>query len=127
MTDPTTRVRVAWTQEAIACMKKLPPKVRRGLFDKVGQLANCDDPEQVHKPLTGTLAGYFRVPYARYRAVYRVEREDLPNGDALLTVTVVVIAAGKREERSRQDIYRVAQKLVNLGIVDIKPEQSEDN
>jgi mRNA interferase RelE/StbE len=44
----------------------------------------------------------------RYRIVYRVERS---------IVTVVVVAAGIRKEGSREDIYRVAARLIRLGLL----------
>jgi len=44
----------------------------------------------------------------RYWIIYRVERP---------IVTVVVVAAGIRKEGSREDIYRVAEKLIRLGLL----------
>jgi mRNA interferase RelE/StbE len=44
----------------------------------------------------------------RYRIIYRVERA---------IVTIIVVAAGIRKEGSREDIYRVAEKLLRLGLL----------
>ncbi len=62
------------------------------------------------KPLDEDLAGYrsIRAVGQRYRIIYRVERS---------IVTVVVVAAGIRKAGSREDIYRVAEKLIRLGLL----------
>jgi len=44
----------------------------------------------------------------RYRIIYRVERS---------AVVVVVVAAGIRKDGSREDVYRVAAKLIRLGLL----------
>jgi mRNA interferase RelE/StbE len=44
----------------------------------------------------------------RYRILFRVERS---------IVTAVVVAAGIRKDGSREDIYRVAAKLIRLGLL----------
>jgi mRNA interferase RelE/StbE len=68
------------------------------------------NPELRGKPLDDDLAGYrsIRAVGQRYRIIYRVERS---------MVTVVVVAAGIRKEGSREDIYRVAAKLIRLGLL----------
>jgi len=68
------------------------------------------DPELRGKPLDDDLAGYrsVRAVGQRYRIIYRVERS---------IVTVVVVAAGIRKAGSREDIYRVAEKLIRLGLL----------
>ena len=68
------------------------------------------DPEIRGKPLDDDLAGFrsVRAVGQRYRIIYRVER---------LKVTVMVVAAGIRKEGSRDDIYRVAGKLIRLGLL----------
>jgi mRNA-degrading endonuclease RelE of RelBE toxin-antitoxin system len=108
------RVSIQWTDTAKAGLAKLPPKVRRGLLDKANELRDSDNPESVHKPLTGPLQGYFRICYSRYRAIYSVERDSLSNGDVLVHVRIVFVVAGMRKEGDKQDVYRVAQKLLTL-------------
>lgn len=68
------------------------------------------NPELRGKPLDDDLAGYrsIRAVGQRYRIIYRVERT---------TVSVLVVAAGIRKEGSREDIYRVAVKLIKLGLL----------
>ncbi|MEO8052447.1 MAG: type II toxin-antitoxin system RelE/ParE family toxin [Acidobacteriota bacterium] len=68
------------------------------------------DPGLQGKPLGDDLAGYrsIRAVGQRYRILYRVDR---------MTVTVMVVAAGIRKEGSCEDIYRVALKLIRLGLL----------
>ncbi len=40
------------------------------------------------------------------------------NGDLLIEYTVRVVLAGMRKEGDRQDVYRLAQKLADLGLLD---------
>ncbi|MBL8963502.1 MAG: hypothetical protein KF787_01650 [Phycisphaeraceae bacterium] len=127
MTDrPRRRVRILWTSTAKECLKNLPKKVRAGLLTKADELYECEDPRKVHKPLTGPLAEYYRITYSRYRAIYRVEEETIASGDVLLNITVLFVAAGIRREQSKEDVYRVAQKIVELGLAKIDDEQNQD-
>ncbi len=119
MSGPTQRVQIVWTETAADCMRKLPKKVRAGLFAKADELAECDDPRSFHKPLTGPLIGYYRITYSRYRAVYTVVEDEIANGDVLVTVKIYFVAAGKREEHSKDDVYRLAEKFVEMGLVDM--------
>ena len=63
------------------------------------------------------MQGYYRITYARYRAVYTVEREELANDDVLVHILITFIAAGKRKEHDKQDIYRIAEKMVDSGFI----------
>jgi len=83
-------------------------RIQEKLLERMTALAN--DPDLQGKPLGDDLAGYrsVRAVGQRYRILYRVERS---------IVTVVVVAAGIRKEGSREDIYRVAQKLIRLGLL----------
>jgi mRNA interferase RelE/StbE len=83
-------------------------RIQEKLLEKMTALAA--DPELQGKPLGDDLAGYrsIRAVGQRYRVIYRVERS---------TVVVMVVAAGIRKEGSREDIYRVASKLIRLGLL----------
>ena len=83
-------------------------RIQEKLLERMTALAN--EPELQGKPLGDDLAGYrsIRAVGQRYRIIYRVERS---------IVTVVVVAAGIRKEGSREDIYRVAAKLIRLGLL----------
>jgi mRNA interferase RelE/StbE len=83
-------------------------RIRDKLLGRMTALAA--DPELQGKPLGDDLAGYrsVRAVGQRYRVIYRVERS---------TVVVMVVAAGIRKIGSREDIYRVAAKLIRLGLL----------
>jgi mRNA interferase RelE/StbE len=83
-------------------------RIQDKLLERMTALAA--DPELQGKPLGDDLAGYrsVRAVGQRYRIIYRVERS---------AVVVVVVAAGIRKEGSREDIYRVAAKLIRLGLL----------
>lgn len=116
----TTRVTIQWTDTAFQQLKELPPKVRRGLLDKADELRICDNPRTRFKPLAGALQNYYRMCYSRYRAVFCVQEEELASGDKLVHLKVMFVAVGKRSERSRDDVYRVAEKVVKYGLMDPK-------
>ena len=83
-------------------------RVREKLARTIDSLES--DPELRGKPLDDDLAGYrsVRAVGQRYRIIYRVVRSE---------VVVVVVAAGIRKEGSREDVYRVAAKLIRLGLL----------
>jgi mRNA interferase RelE/StbE len=83
-------------------------RIREKLAEVIDRLES--DPELRGKPLDDDLAGYrsVRAVGQRYRIIYRVERT---------IVTVVVVAAGIRKAGSGEDIYRIAAKLVRLGLL----------
>jgi mRNA interferase RelE/StbE len=120
------RVTIQWTLTAKNGLAKLPHKVRRGLLDKANQLRNVDDPSVVHKPLTGPLNGYYRIAYSRYRAIYSVEEEKLANGDVVVRIIVRFVAVGIRKEGDKNDIYRFAQKLFQMGALDAPGEEEAE-
>ncbi len=120
------QVIVQWTETAKNQLAKLPPKVRRGLLNKASELRGCTDPRRAHKPLTGPLEGYFRITHGRYRAIYTVVDEKLASGAVVSCIRVLFVAAGQRKERDRKDIYRIAQRLVELGIIPLDDEDSRN-
>ena len=83
-------------------------RIQEKLLERMTALAA--DPELQGKPLGDDLAGYrsVRAVGQRYRIIYRVARSE---------VVVVVVAAGIRKEGSREDVYRVAAKLIRLGLL----------
>lgn len=120
------RVTIQWTETAKESLKKLPKKVRKGLLDKADKLTTCGDPRKCCKALTGPLQGYYRIVYSRYRAIFAVDEEPLANGDSLLHLKVVFIAAGIRKELDRNDVYRVARKLVEEVLPALPPPEIDD-
>ena len=105
------RVRIRWTRPARDKLATLPLKARRAILAKTGALAKTD-PKTAHKPLTGPLQGYYSLRVGRYRALYRVEEEQLANGDTFVSITVLVVVVGQRKEGDKRDVYKLAEKLI---------------
>ena len=111
-------MKIVWTEEAKKSVQGLPTKVIENIFDKVGSLRLCD-PRKVHKPLVGPLAKCRSIKCGRYRVLYMVKKKSNGAGGFELELQVVVVLAGIRKEGSKEDVYRLAEKLVKLGIVDL--------
>ena len=112
------RVSIRWTETARNGLAKLPYRVRRGLIEKADRLLESDDPESSLKALVGPLHGYYTMPYSRYRAICKIEKEELADGQVLLTITITFVATGIRKDGDKRDVYRVAQRLLDLGMLE---------
>jgi mRNA interferase RelE/StbE len=84
-------------------------RVREKIIERIDSLK--EDPEKQGKPLVGELAGYrsIRAVGQRYRIIYKVEQEQI-------IVFIVVIGIRKQEDKS--DIYKLAQKLLRVGLIE---------
>ena len=114
-----TRVVIQWTTTAKECLRALPLDARKGLLKKADKLYESMDPRTANKPLRGPLSGFYRITFSRYRAIYCVEEEELASGDVLIQIRVLFIVAGIRKGRSREDVYKVAERIVELGLIQI--------
>lgn len=83
-------------------------RVARQIVDRIRTLSR--EPELQGKALWGELAGYRRVRAAsgRYRIIYRVVRGRR---------AVAIVLVGIRREGSRRDVYRVAFRMVQRGLI----------
>ena len=68
-------------------------------------------PEQVGKPLAGELAGYrsLHAVSQEFRIIYRVNRDE---------VEVLVVAIGRRKEGDRDDVYELAKRWLQRGLLE---------
>ena len=93
---------------ALKMIKEIPD---RRIQAKISQVIDelTHDPELKGKALWDELEGFrsIRAVGQRYRIIYKIDRG---------TVTVYVVAVGIRKEDDRSDVYRLAQKLVRLGL-----------
>ena len=119
------RVTIQWTETAKQGLAKLPRKVRKGLLEKADLLYECDDPSTAHKPLVGPLQGYYRIGYSRYRAIYSVEKDTLPNGDILVYIKIRFVVVGIRKEGDKRDVYNFALRLLDLGV--LEPDEDDES
>lgn len=120
------RVIIQWTETARRQLANLPKKVRRGLLDKAKNLRTCGDPRRAHRALVGPLTDYYRITYGRYRAVYCVQEDELASGDVLVYIRVLFVAVGIRKEHDRHDIYKLAEKMIDLGLIDLVGDAPND-
>jgi mRNA interferase RelE/StbE len=119
-------VTVQWTETAKKRLAGLPKPIRRGLIRKIGALRDSD-PRQAGKPLIGPLKGYRSITHGRYRAIFTVEEERGADGEILLRVRVYVEAVGIRRDREKKDVYKIAQKLVELGLIPDRESSDPDD
>ena len=83
-------------------------RIQGKIVERINGLAN--EPEKQGKELGGDLDGYrsVRAVSQRYRIIYCIDGEK---------VVVVVVAIGIRKEGDKKDVYKLAQRLVRLGLL----------
>jgi mRNA interferase RelE/StbE len=109
---------IVLTQTALRLLQSVPDRrLREVIARAIDRLA--EEPLKQGKPLRGELAGYrtLRAAGQPYRVIYRVEERR---------VTVVVVALGIRRDKSEQDIYAVARRLVRLRLLEHGNEPEPD-
>jgi len=107
MTSPY-RVRLTPTAQTMLSAIK-DRRIREAIRDRIDGLAH--DPEKQGKLLLGELKGLrsLRVVGQRYPIIDRVHEGNLE---------VIVVGIGRGREGDREDIYRLAQRLIRLGLLD---------
>ena len=84
--------------------KKYGKKTYEVLRDLIRELEF--NPCQKGEPLRTPLRGFYSLHYSRFRIIYTVEQ-----GEAI----VFVVAVGYHRAKSRWDVYRVLERLVEAG------------
>lgn len=86
-------------------------RLRGKIKDRIDGLSK--EPEKQGKVLLGELSGYrsLRAAGQRYRIIYRLEKQ---------TVVILVVAIGLRKDGSKKDVYALAKKLLQLGLIEGK-------
>ena len=105
-----TPFQVLLASEAVKMLRGISDRrIRSLVIRRIEALAH--DPGKQGKPLRGELVGYrsIRVAQKRYRVIYGIEKDQ---------VRVIVVAVGLRQGGGRRDVYRLAQRLVRLGLVE---------
>jgi len=103
------KYRILITDTCLRLIEKIPnKKIQRSIFDRIQKLS--DEPEKQGKKLVKDLAGFRSVHAAgRYRIIYKIEKR---------AVIIYVLAAGIRKEGNKKDIYKIAKKLLDAGLMD---------
>ena len=84
-------------------------KIQRTILERIQKLS--EDPDRQGKTLVKDLSGFRSIHTAgRYRILYKIQKR---------TVIVHVLAAGIRKEGNKKDIYQVAKKLLQAGLLDL--------
>jgi len=83
-------------------------RTRSAIIRRIDAL--MEEPGKLGKPLRGWLAGFMstRAAGQRYRVVYRIDDEEK---------RVIVYMVGIRKEGSRRDVYALAERLVQRGLL----------
>ncbi len=103
------KYRILITDTCLRLIEKTPnKKIQRSIFDRIQKLS--DEPEKQGKKLVKDLAGFRSVHAAgRYRIIYKIEKR---------AVIIYVLAAGIIKEGNKKDIYKIAKKLLDAGLMD---------
>jgi mRNA interferase RelE/StbE len=103
------KYRILITDTCLRLIGKIPDKkIQRSILDRIQKLS--DEPEKQGKKLVKDLSGFLSVHAAgRYRIIYKIDKR---------TVIIYVLAAGIRKEGDKKDIYKIAKKLLDAGLMD---------
>ena len=109
------KYRICITDTCLAQIERIPDKkIQWTILDRIKNLA--DEPVQQGKRLVKHLSGFHTIHAAgRYRIIYKIDKQ---------TVIVYVLAAGIRKEGDKKDIYKIAKKLLNAGLLDLDPDKT---
>ena len=103
------KYRILITDTCLRLIGKIPDKkIQRSILDRIQKLS--DEPEKQGKKLVKDLSGFLSGHAAgRYRIIYKIDKR---------TVIIYVLAAGIRKEGDKKDIYKIAKKLLDAGLMD---------
>ena len=103
------RYKLLITDTCLNLIEKIPDKkMRRQILTRIEGLS--DEPEKQSKMLVKDLSGFRSIHAAgRYRIIYKVDKQ---------TVIIYILAAGIRKQGDKKDIYRIAKKLLDAGLLD---------
>ncbi len=109
------KYRILITNTCLTLIDKIPDKkIQHSILNRIKKLS--DEPDKQGKKLVKDLSGFRSVHAAgRYRIIYRVDKK---------TVIIYVLAAGIRKEGDKKDIYQIAKKLLNAGLLDLEADKS---
>ncbi len=104
------KYRILITETCLSLIKRIrDKKIQRTIVDRIQKLS--DEPEKQGKNLVKDLSGFCSIHAAgRYRIVYKIDKQ---------AVIIYVIAAGIGKEGDKKDIYEIARKLLNAGLLDL--------
>ncbi len=108
------KYRILITNTCLTLIDKIPDKkIQHTILNRIKKLS--DEPDKQGKKLVKDLSGFRSVHAAgRYRIIYKIDKK---------TVIIYVLAAGIRKEGDKKDIYKLAKKLLNAGLLDLEEDK----
>ncbi len=109
------KYKVLITDTCLALLEKIPDKkIRRRILNRIEGLS--DEPDKQGKMLVKDLSGFRSIHAAgRYRIIYKIDKQ---------TVIIYILAAGIRKQGDKKDIYEIAKKLLNAGLLDLETDKT---
>jgi mRNA interferase RelE/StbE len=98
------------TDTGLDLMRRIPDRrIQREILNRIERLSR--EPDKQGKNLVKDLCGFRSVHAARrHWIIYKIDKQ---------TVVVYVLAAGIRKEGDKKDIYEVAKRLLDAGLLDL--------
>jgi mRNA interferase RelE/StbE len=109
------KYKILITDTCLALLEKIPDKkIRRTILNRIEGLS--DEPDKQGKMLVKDLSGFRSIHAAgRYRIIYKIDKQ---------TVIIYILAAGIRKQGDKKDIYEIAKKLLNAGLLDLETDKT---
>ena len=84
-------------------------RINKAIQERIEKL--IDEPDKQGKELHGELRGYrcVRAVGQRYRIIYRIKNS---------AIVVLIVAVGLRKEEDKKDVYKLAQKMIRLRLIE---------
>jgi len=103
------KYKILITDTCLALIEKIPDKkIRCTILKRIEGLS--EEPDKQGKMLLKDLSGFRSIHAAgRYRIIYKVDKQ---------TVIIYILAAGIRKQGDKKDIYNIAKKLLDAGLLD---------
>lgn len=107
------RFKVRMTDTATEMLRSIGKRFGRHTYEVIKNLLRDleFDPDQKGDPLRGLLKGLYSLHYSRFRIIYKVRKEQ---------VQVIVVGAGHHQSGSRKDIYKIIERLVDSGALNLE-------
>ena len=109
------KYRIHITDTCLLLVGKIPDKrIQRTILNRIEGLS--EEPDKQGKKLVEKLSGFRSIHAAgRYRIIYKIDKQ---------TVIIYVLAVGIRKEGDKKDIYEIAKKLLNAGLMDLDSDKT---
>ena len=104
------KYRIEITPTALSILKNIKDRrINKAIQERIEKL--IDNPDKQGKELRGELRGYrcVRAVGQRYRISYRIKDS---------AIIVLVVAVGLRKEGDKKDVYKLAQKMIRLRLIE---------